>query len=123
MLGLLRATGSAVQRVDANRPLLPHETVHKPGINGNPSWTAAAAAGLCLAGITASAPALLPVAVVFVLILVLTLGRRAKTVWWSLVPPLALALPMVIAALNEPRALLSDPACLWPLTPRRSGSR
>ena len=46
---------------------------------------------------------------VFVLILVLSLGRRAKTVWWSLVPPLALALPMGIAALNEPRALLSDP--------------
>ncbi|WP_338423129.1 glycosyltransferase family 2 protein [Arthrobacter sulfonylureivorans] len=109
VLGLLRATGSAVQRVDANRPLLAHERVHKPGINGNPSWTAAAAAGLCLAGITASAPALLPVAVVFIVILVLSLGRRAKTVWWSLVPPLALALPMGIAALNEPRALLSDP--------------
>ena len=40
----------------------------KPGINGTPSWTAAAAAGLALAVVTAAAPSLLmPAAVVVVL--------------------------------------------------------
>ncbi|MGF9664294.1 glycosyltransferase family 2 protein [Arthrobacter crystallopoietes] len=109
VLGLARATGSALQRQNPD-PLKPRpEIVHKPGINGIPSWTAAAASGLALAVITASAPALLPVIIVFVGILSLSLGRRARTVWCALVPPLALALPMVISALDTPRALLGDP--------------
>ncbi|WP_237740823.1 glycosyltransferase [Crystallibacter crystallopoietes] len=109
ILGLVRATGSAVQRQNPD-PLKPRpEIIHKPGINGIPSWTAAAAAGLALAVITASAPALLPVIIVIVGIISLTLGRRARTVWWALVPPLALGLPMFISALDTPRALLGDP--------------
>ncbi|WP_432264396.1 glycosyltransferase [Arthrobacter crystallopoietes] len=109
VLGLVRATGSAVQRLNPD-PLKPRpEVIHKPGINGIPSWTAAAAAGLCLAVITASAPALLPVFIIFVGIICLKRGRRAKTVWWSLVPPLVLALPMLLTAMDNPRALLGDP--------------
>ncbi|MFD1214250.1 glycosyltransferase [Arthrobacter sp. GCM10027362] len=109
VLGLLRATGSAIQRINPEAAGEPTEKIHKPGINGIPSWTAAAAAGLCLAVATAAAPALLPVIVLFVAGIALSLGRRARTVWWALVPPVALALPMLVSAWGNPRALLADP--------------
>ncbi|NKX53274.1 glycosyltransferase [Arthrobacter mobilis] len=109
LLGLLRATGSAIQRTGPDAAGDPAEKIHKPGINGIPSWTAAAAAGLCLAAVTASAPALLPVIVLFVAVIALTLGRRGWTVWWALVPPVVLALPMLTAAGGNPRVLLADP--------------
>ncbi|NKX50090.1 hypothetical protein HER39_05800, partial [Arthrobacter deserti] len=109
VLGLLRATGSAIQRINPEARGDRLEKIHKPGINGIPSWTAAAAAGLCLAVVTAAAPALLPVIIVFVAVIAATLRRRARTVWWALVPPVVLALPMLVSAWGNPRALLADP--------------
>ena len=81
----------------------------KPGINGTPSWTAAAAAGLALAVVTAAAPSLLLPAVVLVSLCGTLLGRRGRTVWWALLPSLALFVPFVASTLDRPRAVLADP--------------
>ena len=94
---------------DAYARRLPVEMMLKPGINGVPSWTAAAAAGLLLAVITAGAPSLLPLLVVGVLGAILSLRRRAKTLWWSLLPPLALFVPFIASTTGQLRAVLADP--------------
>jgi hypothetical protein len=111
MLGMIRATGGGVgtETANAGKPGTGKLGAGKPGTGGIPSWTAAAAAGLGLAAVTASAPSLLPIAVIGVLVATVFLGRRGKTLWWSLVPSLALFLPFVFSALNNPRALLADP--------------
>ena len=117
LLALLRATGSArgsrtqgaaaKGRARGSRPA--KELPGKPGSNGTPSWTAAAAAGLVLAVVTASAPSLfLPLAFLIVLCGIL-LGRRGRTVWWALLPAVVLFLPFGISVLDRPRALLADP--------------
>lgn len=114
VLALLRATGSAVGH---GRFSLPSPGEHRftekppsrPGINGTPSWTAAAAAGLALAVVASSAPALLIPAAVLIVLLGLTLGRRGRTVWWALLPSAALFLPFGLSVIDRPRALLADP--------------
>lgn len=114
VLALLRATGTAVGhgRYTVPSPAerrFAEQPPAKPGINGTPSWTAAAAAGLALAVVTAAAPALLvPFAVVVILCGVL-LGRRGRTVWWALLPSAALFVPFGFAVIDRPRALLADP--------------
>ncbi|MFK0040941.1 glycosyltransferase [Paenarthrobacter sp. NPDC090517] len=118
LLALLRASGSAVAQGAAltgtqlsRRPAL---IVGKPGINGTPSWTAAAAAGLAMAVVTASAPSLLGPIAVAVILAAVVLGHRGKTLWWSLLPTLALFLPYAVSVLDRPRSLLADPGL--PLT-------
>ncbi|GAC1493812.1 MAG: hypothetical protein NVS2B15_14730 [Pseudarthrobacter sp.] len=114
VLALLRATGSAVGH---GRFALPspgerrftEKPPSRPGINGTPSWTAAAAAGLALAVVASSAPALLIPAAVLIVLLGLTLGRRGRTVWWALLPSAALFLPFGLSVIDRPRALLADP--------------
>ncbi|MFE4079686.1 glycosyltransferase [Paenarthrobacter sp. YIM B13468] len=112
MLALIRASGSAIGRAHSVRAPFtrrPAPVLGKPGINGTPSWTAAAAAGLAMAAITASAPSLLgPITVVVVLVAVV-LGTRGKTLWWSLLPSAALFIPYGISVLDRPRSLLGDP--------------
>lgn len=121
ILALLRATGSARGRGAAagkhsqaaaakGTAALPAKVLPaKPGSNGNPSWTAAAAAGLVLAVVTASAPSLfLPLALLIVFCGI-SLGRRGRTIWWALLPAVVLFLPFVISVLERPRALLADP--------------
>lgn len=113
-LALLRATGSAVGH---GRFALPapgeRRFVEMPppkaGINGAPSWTAAAAAGLVLAVIAAGAPSLLAPLVLIVVLAGLLLGRRGRTVWWALLPAAALFVPFALSVLDRPRALLADP--------------
>ncbi|MET3720312.1 GT2 family glycosyltransferase [Arthrobacter sp. UYEF21] len=113
-LALLRATGSAVGH---GRFILPapgdrrftEKPPARPGINGMPSWTAAAAAGLALAVVTAAAPSLLVPAAVLIVLCGLMLGRRGRTVWWALLPSAALFLPLGLSVLDRPRALLADP--------------
>lgn len=109
-LGIVRAVGRARPRASmathrANSP----DVVLKPGINGVPSWTAAAAAGLVLAIVTAGAPVLFPLAVVAVVVTMLATGRKGRTLWWSLLPSLAVFAPSVLAAFQNPRVLLADP--------------
>lgn len=114
VLAVLRATGSAVGH---GRYALPSPSERRftekppsrPGINGTPSWTAAAAAGLALAVVAASAPSLLIPATVIVVVCGLMLGRRGRTVWWALLPSAALFLPFGLSVLDRPRALLADP--------------
>ena len=113
-LALLRATGSAVGqgRFEAPAPgdrRFTDRPPIKPGINGMPSWTAAAAAGLAMAVVTASAPSLLIPATVAVVLCGLLLGRRGRTVWWALLPTAALFIPFGLSTLDRPRALLADP--------------
>jgi hypothetical protein len=114
VLALLRATGTASGRGRYAVPA-PGERRFtdvppaKPGINGTPSWTAAAAAGLALAVVTAAAPSLLLPAVVLVALCGTLLGRRGRTVWWALLPSLALFLPFLASTLDRPRAVLADP--------------
>lgn len=121
VLGMIRALGLAkgaagaqaaepAEHRGADRPA-------KPGTNGVPSWTAAAAAGLALAALAACSPLLFPVAVLAVLAVTALMPRRAKTLWWSLLPGAALLLPFVLSALQTPRALLADPGVPLPFDP------
>jgi GT2 family glycosyltransferase len=114
VLALLRATGTAVGRGRYAAPALPHGRFEeklpvKPGVNGTPSWTAAAAAGLALAVITASAPSLLLPAAVVIIVAALLLRRRGRTLWWALLPSAVLFIPFALSTLDHPRALLADP--------------
>ncbi|MFC0457319.1 glycosyltransferase family 2 protein [Arthrobacter liuii] len=114
VLGLLRATGSAVGHGRFNPASAPgygsaEQRLAKAGINGVPSWTAAAAAGLALAVTTASAPSLLIPATVVIMLCGILLGRRGRTVWWALLPSAALFIPFALSTLDRPRALLADP--------------
>ncbi|MGN5734459.1 glycosyltransferase family 2 protein [Arthrobacter psychrochitiniphilus] len=127
MLGMIRAVGGAVSpesvpgTVEGALPSTKSATAKsatsksavfklgRPGVGGNPSWTAAAAAGLALAVVCAAAPSLFVVAVVGVLAATVLLGRRGRTIWWSLLPTAALFLPFVWSAWENPRALLADP--------------
>ena len=114
VLALLRATGSVAGRgrfavpAPGERRFTEAPPV-KPGINGAPSWTAAAAAGLALAVVTAAAPSLLLPGVVLVALCGTLLGRRGRTVWWALLPTLALFVPFLASTIERPRALLADP--------------
>ncbi len=123
LLALVRASGSAIgqtstaqsstagaqRSASAVAGRFPAPLRGKPGINGTPSWTAAAAAGLVMAVVTASAPSLLGPIAVAVILAAVVLGQRGKTMWWSLLPTLALFLPYGISVLDRPRSLLADP--------------
>jgi GT2 family glycosyltransferase len=114
VLALLRATGSAVGhgRFVLHSPAdrrFTDQPPARPGINGMPSWTAAAAAGLSLAVVCASAPSLLIPAAVIIVLCGLVLGRRGRTVWWALLPAAALFIPFALSVLDRPRAILADP--------------
>jgi GT2 family glycosyltransferase len=114
VLALLRATGTAIGRgrfalpAPADRRSMERPPL-KPGINGTPSWTAAAAAGLSLAVVTAAAPSLLVPAVVVVVLAGFLLRGRGRTLWWALLPSAALFIPFGLSTLDRPRALLADP--------------
>lgn len=108
-LGFIRALGAAHVRGGNDPALTAALPTGKPGSAGRISWTAAAAAGLGLAILTASAPSLLPLAVVLVIVLMVFGGRRARTLWWTLLPTAALFVPFIISTLDRPRAILADP--------------
>ncbi|RAM37145.1 glycosyltransferase family 2 protein [Arthrobacter globiformis] len=117
VLALLRATGSALGRgrfAPVPAGSLADQPPAKPGVNGTPSWTAAAAAGLALAVITAAAPSLLLPAAVVIIVLSLVLGKRGRTLWWALLPSAALFVPFALSTLDRPRALLADPGLPLP---------
>ncbi|WP_411376417.1 glycosyltransferase family 2 protein [Arthrobacter sp. MPF02] len=113
VLALLRATGSAVGHGRFALPAPGDRRAERPpvrpGINGTPSWTAAAAAGLALAAVAASAPSLLLPATAVIVLCGVLLGRRGRTVWWALLPSAALFIPFGLSVLDKPRALLADP--------------
>jgi GT2 family glycosyltransferase len=114
VLALLRATGAAIghgrfsvagpgERAGAEAPPA------KPGVNGTPSWTAAAAGGLALAVVTSAAPSLLLPSAAVIVLLGAALRRRGRTIWWALLPSAALFAPFGLSVLDRPRALLADP--------------
>lgn len=108
-LGFIRSMGAAHARRGSDPAGTAALPTGKPGSAGRISWTAAAAAGLGLAILTASAPSLLPLAVLLVLLLMVFGGRRARTLWWTLLPTAALFVPFIISTLDRPRAILADP--------------
>ncbi|WP_306341562.1 glycosyltransferase family 2 protein [Sinomonas cellulolyticus] len=110
-VGMLRAVGAARIR----GALAHHEP--RPGSGGVPSWTAAAAGGLALACAAAGAPSLVPLTAAVVLVLTLALRRRAKTLWWMLVPSIALFLPLWVSAPRALRAWIGDPGMPLPADP------
>ncbi|WP_307859359.1 glycosyltransferase family 2 protein [Arthrobacter sunyaminii] len=118
VLAMLRAVGTAPRNVN-DRLILQGTPVQWTGKES--SWAAAGAAGLLLAVVTASAPTLFVLAAFAVLLVSLRVGRRARTLWWSLIPAAALLLPVVVSTLDRPRALAADPgvplgfdpAALW----------
>ncbi len=103
LLGIVRAVGGA----PALRPM--PDGVAKPGIDGTRSWTAGAAAGLVLAAAAASAPSVGAFAVAGLVVALIVGGTRARTLWWTLLPVVALYLPYLFSALDHPRGLLGDP--------------
>lgn len=107
--GFIRAMGAAQSRRGADPALTAALPTGKPGIAGRISWTAAAAAGLGLAVLTASAQSLLPLAIILVVLFMVFGGRRARTLWWTLLPTAALFVPFIISTLDRPRAILADP--------------
>ncbi|MGG5174012.1 glycosyltransferase family 2 protein [Pseudarthrobacter sp. J1763] len=119
LLGLVRAVGAAHDRRLAANPnaILPAGVPARAGSGGVPSWTAAAAAGLALAIVSAAVPSLLVPAIVVIAICALVLGRRGRTLWWSIGPSIALFLPLAISSVNTPRALLADPGIALPSDP------
>ncbi|MDD0857113.1 hypothetical protein NHF46_03560 [Arthrobacter alpinus] len=130
MLGLIRAVGGAASPETvpgtvegAAGTAATVSKMGRPGVAGNPSWTAAAATGLALAAVTAAAPSLFVVAIVGVLIATLLLGRRGKTIWWSLLPSAAVFLPFVWSAWDNPAHFWPIRACPSPRPMHRCGSR
>jgi GT2 family glycosyltransferase len=114
VLAMLRATGTAIGHGRFAAPAqsmgrVAEKPPVKPGVNGTPSWTAAAAAGLALAVVTAGAPSLLVPAAVVIIIASLLLRGRGRTLWWALLPSAALFIPFALSTLDRPRALLADP--------------
>jgi hypothetical protein len=84
------------------------------------SWAGAGAASLLLAAVLAAAPSLAPAMAVLwfgavVLGIVVRAGRGVARLVWTLVPSLALALPLVWNALTHGRAwgLVADPGVPW----------
>lgn len=125
VLGMVRAVGGAVSSADyvprSATGLVPAAApagkLGRPGVGKTPSWTAAAAGGLALAMVSASAPGLFLVAVLAVVVGSVILRSRAKTLWWSLVPSLAISLPFAWSARSQWRALLADPGVQLPSSP------
>ncbi|WP_181034999.1 glycosyltransferase family 2 protein [Arthrobacter sp. B0490] len=114
LLGVVRAVGAGLPS-----RILPDGVV-LPGVGGTRSWTAGACAGLVLAIVTASAPSLLTVVVVGLAVTLVLGGRRARTLWWALVPVVALHLPYALSAVRSPRGILGDPGVPTPFDPAAS---
>ncbi|MER1995051.1 MAG: glycosyltransferase family 2 protein [Arthrobacter sp.] len=117
VLAMARAVGAGTS-AHPTRGTSDHQPgPRKPGVQGVPSWTAAAAAGLLLSVLTASAPLLFVLGVFLVLVLSLRLRSRARTLWWSLLAPAALLLPVVLSASENLRAAAADPGVPMPFAP------
>lgn len=71
------------------------------------SWEHATGAALLVAVLTASAPALLPLAVLAPVSAAVVLGRRGRPLWLVPLPSLALAAPMLASALSADKNLLA----------------
>lgn len=85
------------------------------------SWAGAGAASLLLAAVLATAPSLAPATLVLwfaavLLAVVFRAGRGVARLVWTLIPALALALPLVWNALQHAGAwgLVADPGVPWP---------
>lgn len=116
MLALLRAVGAATD-FRFRSPWLGAQNLSRPGFDGVPSWTAAAAASLMLAAVAAASPALGTSLVVLIVLFAIPLGSRAKTLWWVPLPVLVFQAPLLIAAMGNVRALFTDPGLPLAFTP------
>ncbi|MBG6217251.1 GT2 family glycosyltransferase [Arthrobacter sp. CAN_A6] len=99
-----------------SRPFTQAGATPTPGTSGVPSWTATGAAGLLLAAVTAAAPSLLVVALLGVIGAQLILRRRARILWWSVLPSLALFVPFAASASGTLRDAVAEPGIPLPFT-------
>lgn len=110
VLAVLRAVGAA--RAEAGQT--------RPGSGGRPSWAATACGSLLGAALVCAEPVLVLPLVLFGVVAALV-SRRARALWWLPLPAIAIALPLLLRALSDPRVLLvqpglplaSDTAPLW----------
>jgi len=88
-------------------------------IEGARSWSAAAAAALLFAAVTASAPVLAPVLALLVVVWALARPRGFVRLVGVLIPAVALFAPLVIDAIRRgtPLAVFADPGVVQPYTP------
>lgn len=112
LLALLRSVGAGVDFGSRRGPEA-HGASH-PGVGSVPSWTAAAAAALLLVPLAAGSPAAGLALLVLIVLTAIVLRSRAKTLWWVPLPMLVFHLPLVVAALGNPRVLLTDPGLALP---------
>ncbi|GAA5227739.1 glycosyltransferase family 2 protein [Paeniglutamicibacter antarcticus] len=112
LLSLLRSVGAGVDF--KSRPGTTERVASRPGAGGIASWTAAAAAALLLLPVSAGSPAAGLALLVLIVLGAITLGSRAKTLWWVPLPMLVFHLPLVVGALKNPRVLLTDPGLALP---------
>ncbi len=115
LLALLRSVGAGVDFSSRHVAGTPGAT--RPGVGAVPSWTAAAAAALLLVPISAGSPAAGLALLLLIVVGAIMLRSRAKTLWWVPLPMLVFSLPLVVAALGNPRVLLTDPGLALPHSP------
>lgn len=115
LLALLRAVGATTDFKD--RTPSNEIQVSRPGFDGVPSWTGAAAASLLLAAIASASPAFGAVSIVLIVVLAIALGSRAKTLWWVALPTLVFQAPLIIDSFENIRALMTDPGLPLAFTP------
>jgi hypothetical protein len=77
-------------------------------------WTASGAAGLALAVVVCGAPVLLAPAVLLLVAVACTWPRSALPLAWVPLPALAAVGPLLMAAVDEPRVLVSGPSVVGP---------
>nr|WP_281070112.1 glycosyltransferase family 2 protein [Paeniglutamicibacter psychrophenolicus] len=112
LLALLRSVGAGVDFGSRRGPEA--RGASHPGVGSVPSWTAAAAAALLLVPVAAGSPAAGLALLVLIVLTAIVLRSRAKTLWWVPLPMLVFHLPLVVAALGNPRVLLTDPGLALP---------
>lgn len=81
------------------------------------AWTASACAALLLWVISAGSMAFFLAATVLIYALALSAIHRARSLWWIPLPAIVWNLPLLFAALSEPRLLFTEPGAPTAFTP------
>ena len=81
------------------------------------AWTASAAAALVLWAISTGSTPFFLTLIIAIYVLAIFSGRRAKTLWWIPLPAVVWNLPLLLAALGNPRLLFTEPGATTAFTP------
>ncbi len=108
-LAVLRATDAQVPREG--------QPVRDARTRSTSAWTASACAALILWVLSAGSMAFFLSLTVLIYVLALVAPQRSRTLWWIPVPSLIWNLPLLIAALQSPRLLFTEPGALSAFSP------